>query len=214
MSFVFIVTMMLLGSSVVTAFVLQPSKDKPTTSPVSYDRCHGESLQSIRKGLLRGLNLQTEPRLPVGGLDRVREQWKSTFHTISQSAKDTAVPVVSGDSVSADGGNSTGLRCCPMASEIFMSELGWDSWVIHPASLSIVQCALCNPEQNTVQCPSSHTDAHDADSQTLVPCCQPTSQEMVPIVYMDESNSLVISSVQVTRSCGCGLGNIQELSEE
>lgn len=52
--------------------------------------CHGESLQSIRKGLLRALNLQAEPQLPAGGLDSVRVQWKSIFSTISHRAKDAA----------------------------------------------------------------------------------------------------------------------------
>lgn len=50
--------------------------------------------------------------------------------------------------------------------------------------------------------------------QVQVPCCQPTSHKMVPILYVDEFSTLVISSVQLTRSCGCGPGNIQQLGEE
>ncbi|XP_070780882.1 gonadal somatic cell derived factor [Enoplosus armatus] len=212
MSFGFNVIMMLLGSSVVFAFVLQPSKEEladSENSPASHHRCQRESLQSIRKGLLGALNLQTEPQLPAGGLDGIREQWRSTFSNIAHRTKDNAVPAVS---VSPDGGNSTSLKCCAMASEIFMKDLGWDHWVIHPASLTIVQCALCNPEENNVQCPSSNTNVQDANSQ--VPCCQPTSQEMVPVVYVDAFSTLVISSVQLTRSCGCEHGSLQQPSEE
>uniref|UniRef100_A0A8C9Z0R5 TGF-beta family profile domain-containing protein n=1 Tax=Sander lucioperca TaxID=283035 RepID=A0A8C9Z0R5_SANLU len=213
MSFAFIVMTMLLGSSVVTAFVLQPSKEEPAASvnsPVSHHRGQGGSLQSIRKGLLETLNLQAEPQLPAGGLDGVREQWRNTFSTVAHRAKDTVAS--SGHSVSPDVANCTSLKCCSMASEVFMKDLGWDNWVIHPASLTIVQCALCNHEVNTEQCPSSHTNVQEADSQ--VPCCQPTSQEMVPVLYMDEFRTLVISSVQLTRSCGCGPGNLQQLSRE
>ncbi|XP_040915081.1 growth/differentiation factor 6-B-like [Toxotes jaculatrix] len=216
MSFAFIVMTMLLGSSVAIAFVLQPFKEEVATtanSPVSLHRCHGESLQSIRKGLLRALNLQTEPWLPAGGLDNVTKQWKSTFSTISHSAKDTAIPAAA-VSVSPDDGDSTSLRCCSMASEIFMKDLGWDNWMIHPSSLTIVQCALCNPEGNTVQCPSSHTNVQDGNSQVQVPCCQPNSQDSVPVVYVDKFSTLVISSVQLTRSCGCGPGNTQQPSRE
>ncbi|XP_022625559.1 growth/differentiation factor 6-like [Seriola dumerili] len=212
MSFAFIAMTMLLGSSVVVAFVLQPTKEEPATSansPVSNHRCHAESLQSIRKGLLRALNLQAEPWLPAGGLDTVREKWQSSFSTVSHRAKHTAAAAVS---VSPDGGNSTTLKCCSMASEIFMKDLGWDNWVIHPSSLTIVQCALCNPDVNPVGCPPSHTNVHDADSQ--VPCCQPNSQEAVPVVYVDESSTVVISSVQLTRSCGCGPGDIPQPSRE
>lgn len=53
-------------------------------------RYQGESLQSIRKDLLSSLNLQVEPQLPAGGLDAVREQWRSTFSNIAHKAKDTA----------------------------------------------------------------------------------------------------------------------------
>ncbi|XP_032395119.1 bone morphogenetic protein 4 [Etheostoma spectabile] len=215
MSYAFIVMTMLLGSPVVIAFVLQPSKEEPAASvnaPVSHHRCQIGSLQSIRKGLLGTLNLQTEPQLPAGGLDGVREQWRNTFSTVAHKAKDTEVPASSVHSVSPDGANSTSLKCCSMASEVFMKDLGWDNWVIHPASLTIIQCALCNHEVNTEQCPSAHTDVQDADSQ--VPCCQPTSQEMVPVLYMDEFSTLVISSVQLTRSCGCGPGDLQQPSRE
>lgn len=46
-----------------------------------------------------------------------------------------------------------------------LSDLSWDSWVIHPLSLTFVQCALCNPAEGTVQCPSSSSGVQDASSQ-------------------------------------------------
>ncbi|XP_035463213.2 gonadal somatic cell derived factor [Scophthalmus maximus] len=209
MSCAFTVTIMLLGSSVVVAFVLQPSNEEPAASATSPQRCHGESLQSIRKSLLSALNLRAEPRLPAGELDAVRGLWQSTFSVISQTDKDSAaVPV------SPEDGNRTSLKCCSLASEIFMKDLGWNNWMIHPSSLTVVQCGLCDPETNAVQCPPSHTNVQDADSQLHVPCCQPNSQEMVPVVYVDESGTVVISSMQLTRGCGCGAGNIQQPSKE
>ncbi|XP_018517972.1 LOW QUALITY PROTEIN: gonadal somatic cell derived factor [Lates calcarifer] len=214
MSVTFIVMTMLLSSSLAIAFVLQPSKEEPATSansPVAHHRYHGESLQSIRKALLRALNLRAEPQLPAGGLDAIRAQWQSTFSNILHRAKNAAVAPLS---VSPADGNSSSLKCCPRASEIFMTDLGWDNWVIHPSSLTIVHCALCNPGENTVQCPSSHTHVQDGDSQVQVPHCQPTSREQVDIVYMDEYSSVVMSSVDLTRSCGCGLGDIQQPSKE
>lgn len=51
-------------------------------------RCQGESLQSIRKGLLSSLNLQVEPQLPAGELDSIREQWRSVYNNIAPKAKD------------------------------------------------------------------------------------------------------------------------------
>lgn len=45
------------------------------------------------------------------------------------------------------------------------ADLGWDSWVVHPTSLTIIHCALCNLEGNPVQCPASHSNMEDPDSQ-------------------------------------------------
>ncbi|XP_068430636.1 gonadal somatic cell derived factor [Clinocottus analis] len=203
MSCTFVVVTILLGSSAVIAFVLQPSEDDPAASeaPVAHRRCQAESLQSIRKSLLGAFNLQAEPQLPAGGLDGVREQWRTTFSIAAHRATDAAIPAASGNSVSRDVGNSTSLRCCSMASEVFMKDLGWDNWVLHPASLTVVQCALCHPEGSAGQCPSP--DGQDADSQG--PCCEPLTQESVPVLYADAFSTLVISSVPLTRSCGCGL---------
>ncbi|TNN87666.1 hypothetical protein EYF80_002013 [Liparis tanakae] len=46
-----------------------------------------------------------------------------------------------------------------------------------------------------------------------VPCCEPTSQETVPVLYVDGFSTVVISSVQLTRGCGCDPGgDLQPLS--
>ncbi|XP_076014546.1 gonadal somatic cell derived factor [Genypterus blacodes] len=206
MSFALFSMTMFLVYSMVIAFVLHPSGEEPATP--RHNRCHVESVHSIRKGLLRELNLQTEPQLPAGGLDGIREQWKSTFSTIAHKAKGNPVPALS---VAPAAGNNASLQCCTIASEIVMRDLGWDNWVIYPESLTIVKCTACNPD-HTLRCPASHTDTQEAHDQ--MPCCQPTSQKMVPILYMDELSALVISSVQLSSSCGCGLGNHQLPSEE
>ncbi|XP_035762865.1 gonadal somatic cell derived factor isoform X3 [Neolamprologus brichardi] len=211
MAFAFIVMTMLLGSSMMMAFVLDPSRKEPEAAVLGH-RCQGESWQSIKKNLLGVLSLQTEPQLPAGALDSVREQWNRTFSIISHTAKHTAT--VPGYSASADNQNSASLNCCSIASEIFMKDLGWDSWVIQPLSLTYVQCATCNSAMTTVQCPSSQVNIQDANTQDQVPCCQPISHEVVPIVYMDESSTIVISSMELTRSCGCGLGNSEDPGKE
>lgn len=38
------------------------------------------------------------------------------------------------------------------------------------------------------------------------PCCEVTSIDPVPFVYLDETSSLVISSVALSRECGCSRG--------
>lgn len=195
-------------------------------------RCHGESLQSIRKSLLNALNLRAEPRLPAGELDAVRGLWQSTFSVISQTDKDSAGRwnpkwieathtfsslslILCGffffdmlfrlqqslchlrmETVQAWSAAPWPLRyswkvrmqqyvwmcMCTVCASIlsctwekygnpcqylfwWLPDLGWNNWMIHPSSLTVVQCGLCDPETNAVQCPPSHTNVQDADSQ-------------------------------------------------
>uniref|UniRef100_A0A8C6S6T3 TGF-beta family profile domain-containing protein n=1 Tax=Neogobius melanostomus TaxID=47308 RepID=A0A8C6S6T3_9GOBI len=190
MSFASVLMMVLLGSSVVVAFVLQPlhgESDGSMPSAGFHQSCHGVSLQTIKRDLLKSLNLQTEPQVPVGLLDSVHEQWKMAFMAHSASV--------------SDGGNNNSVKCCSLTSEVFMKDLGWDNWVIHPLSLTVTDCKLCSGVGNAVQCLHGHPQIGQV--KILVPCCHPTSQKMVPIVYMDEFGSVVISSVQLTQGCGC-----------
>uniref|UniRef100_A0A672IGS4 Growth/differentiation factor 6-like n=1 Tax=Salarias fasciatus TaxID=181472 RepID=A0A672IGS4_SALFA len=193
MSSAFLATAVLLGSSAVMAFVLQPSDVEPAAGRPH--RCPGESWQSVRKGLLEALGLRTEPRLAAGALDGVREQWQRTFSSISHRV------------LNPEAGNSTGPRCCPVTSQVFMKDLGWDTWVIQPPSLTLVQCALCIKLMKLLFHfrPNSFSKIHEPP-----PCCQPSSLEMVPVLYMDQFSTLVISSVQLPRSCGCGPGGVQQ----
>lgn len=196
MSFTCALMMVLLGSSVVLAFVLQPSHEESDGSVATsslhrrFCRCQDVSLQSIKNDLLQSLNLEAEPQVPVGLLDSVREQWKQAFSAVSNQA--SASEEV--QSASSDDGNS--LKCCSMTSEVFIKDLGWSNWVIYPLSLTMTHCKVCSVAGNTVQCPcASHNDQ--------APCCHPTSQKAVPIVYIDRYGDVVISSVQLTTGCGC-----------
>ncbi|KAK7896514.1 hypothetical protein WMY93_021839 [Mugilogobius chulae] len=192
MSFACVFIMIFLGSSV--AFVLQPSQGE-SNHPGFHQSCQSLSLQSIKKELLKSLNLQAEPQVPVGLLDSVQEQWKRAFSSLSEGSE---------VSVSDDGNMSNSLTCCSMTSEVFMKDLGWDNWVIYPSSLTITKCRVCIREENTVLCPQH---AHRQNGQ--VHCCHATSHKMVPIVYMDEFGNVVISSVPLTQGCGCDTSNNQ-----
>ncbi|TNN73780.1 hypothetical protein EYF80_015988 [Liparis tanakae] len=56
-------------------------------------------------------------------------------------------------------------------------------------------------QKGLVGLPVNSTEGADG-----VPCCEPTSQETVPVLYVDEFSTVVISSVQLTRGCGCDPG--------
>ncbi|CDR18946.1 unnamed protein product, partial [Oncorhynchus mykiss] len=94
----------------------------------------------------------------------------------------------------------------PSVPSVFISplDLGWENWVIYPESFTYVQCSPCKSrlDLSPSRCPSHARPAQDTPSQ--MPCCQTTSTEHVPFLYMDEFSTLTISSVQLTRACGPG----------
>ncbi|XP_077398987.1 bone morphogenetic protein 6-like [Vanacampus margaritifer] len=188
MSFTSITVLALMCSSVVIAFVLQPPKQEDAVAQDSNSRCRGESLEFIRKELLDALNLQAEPRMPEGA----RKQWSGTAERLK------AVAVSSLSSSYDDGLDTSG--CCAKTSEVSMTDLGWDNWMIYPQSITLVHCAPCG---HNVSCRPQPNATHRDDLQLQAPCCHPTTQEAVHVIYMDEWNTAVITSMHLTRRCGC-----------
>ncbi|XP_061148452.1 uncharacterized protein LOC133162984 isoform X1 [Syngnathus typhle] len=211
MSFAFITVMALMCSSVVIAFVLQTGQEDAI--PLDSDsRCRGLSLQSLRKELLAALNLQTEPRLPEGA----KEQWSGTAERLKALEGQTRldmltnlipesftpnffpISVASSNSSSDDGGDTSG--CCSRTSEVLMSDLGWDNWMIYPERVTLVHCAPCG---HSASCRPQPTATQRDDLEVQAPCCQPIAQNPMPVMYRDEWNTMVITSMHLTRRCGC-----------
>ncbi|XP_049595674.1 bone morphogenetic protein 8A-like [Syngnathus scovelli] len=198
MAFTSVAVIALMCSSVMAAIVSQPKQEDAL--PQDFTRCHGESLQSIRKELLTALNLETEPLLPKGS----RKQWNATAERLRRAV--AAMPVSPG-SFPDDGHDASG--CCGETLEVSMTDLGWDNWMIYPEHVTWMHCApcgysaSCRPQPNVLQ---------RDDLQVQAPCCQPTAQKNVPVVYMDEWNTIVITSMPLTSRCGC-LGIIQPPQE-
>ncbi|XP_072518575.1 bone morphogenetic protein 7-like [Salminus brasiliensis] len=206
MSLLLVMSVMLIGCPLRRAFVLQP-EEPAVAQPfpaIRTSRCRAESLQSIRKVILGSLNLQAEPHVSVPGITRMREVWKGTFKTTSQSE-----PTQPNDAENRTSsgvpfpGNSTVLQCCKLASQIFMKDLGWDKWIIYPESFTYVQCSGCDPQAD----PSILHCREDSLPSSQGPCCEPTTHDAVPFLYLDETSSIVIASVPLTRECGCGPGS-------
>ncbi|XP_036384635.1 gonadal somatic cell derived factor [Megalops cyprinoides] len=226
MLFVLCVMALLFGFPLGEAFVLHPSQGKPTGTGTSIsdmpvvkaNRCQGESLQAIKQKLLKALNLDQEPQVSSAGLPKLRAQWKAAFEAASQSSvksHDATEPPTKQNlqhnrtstpelPENQDIGNNTGLHCYQLVSQIFITDLGWESWVIYPETFTYTQCTVCTPNLDlTVPRYRTHSPPEPGTSSE---CCQPTSQELVPFIYMDEFNTLVISSVHLARGCSCKPG--------
>ncbi|XP_036444720.1 bone morphogenetic protein 5-like [Colossoma macropomum] len=198
-------SVVLVGCPLGKTFILQP--EEPAADQLSpairTSRCQAESLQSVRKVILDSLNLQAEPHMSVPGMAAIRDQWKVAFKATSQSEPtqlNNAENQISSEYSSP--ANLTVLQCCKLASQVFIRDLGWDTWIIYPESFTYVQCSVCNPQvdQSIVHC------GGDRLSASQVPCCEPTERNLTPLLYLDHTGSLVIASVPLTRKCGCRPG--------
>ncbi|KAM9451753.1 bone morphogenetic protein 5-like [Clarias gariepinus] len=205
MSLGLLVTLALVACHPGKASVLHPSPEEPTDaqSPpiVRVNRCLGDLHQKVRRAVLDSLNLQSEPRISVPGMVQIREQWKSAFKATRNSSpgeQDGNTPLPSSTSE-----NSTQLQCCKLASQVFIKDLGWDEWIIYPESFTFVQCTACVPELNQRVFTCRDDDPATQDPPSPAPCCQVTSLDPVPFLYLDETSSLFLSSVPLPRECGC-----------
>ncbi|XP_039531775.1 uncharacterized protein LOC120481940 isoform X2 [Pimephales promelas] len=187
MSLVLCVAVLLSGFPLGKTFVLHPSPEASSSSAVKNKRCRGEL--EIRKILLESLSLQQEPRVSVSQMNLLRHAFKNS---ISSSPGNSTFP--------EDSANST---CCTYSSQVFMKDLGWERWVVYPESVTFVQCRSCG----------SSLCAERVSASASAQCCKPTAHNIVPFVYVDERSSLVLSSVSLTRECGCDPGDDPQESE-
>uniref|UniRef100_A0AAY5F4P3 TGF-beta family profile domain-containing protein n=1 Tax=Electrophorus electricus TaxID=8005 RepID=A0AAY5F4P3_ELEEL len=157
-----------------------------------FRRCKRETLQSVRKVILDSLSLQAEPHVSVPGMTCLRDQWKAVFEGPGRAIPLSSEPL--------SPGNSTAPMCCKLTSQIFIRDLGWDQWIIYPESFTYTRCSPCDPRMD----PSNLFSACMLMSSFLqMPCCESTYYELLPFLYLDATSALVITSVPMTRECGC-----------
>ncbi|XP_036382756.1 uncharacterized protein LOC118776502 [Megalops cyprinoides] len=198
------------------AFILHHSEKKLASLPpatvsdipvIKMNRCQGELLKDIRQMLLKALNLEKEPQVSGVELSRIREQWKAAFKATNNST--TEIQEVTGVSTTStpenpgnnEWTNKTDMHCCQLVSKIFIKDLGWQNWIIYPESFIYTHCAPCSSRMDSI---SQICRAHSSPSK--MECCRSVSQELVPFLYVDRFETLVISSVYLPKQCGCKPG--------
>uniref|UniRef100_A0A4W4GDJ5 TGF-beta family profile domain-containing protein n=1 Tax=Electrophorus electricus TaxID=8005 RepID=A0A4W4GDJ5_ELEEL len=163
-----------------------------------FRRCKRETLQSVRKVILDSLSLQAEPHVSVPGMTCLRDQWKAVFEGPGRAIPLSSEPL--------SPGNSTAPMCCKLTSQIFIRDLGWDQWIIYPESFTYTRCSPCDPrmDPSVFHCAEDSLTNHKPLAQvSSMPCCESTYYELLPFLYLDATSALVITSVPMTRECGC-----------
>ncbi|XP_048858907.1 bone morphogenetic protein 4-like [Brienomyrus brachyistius] len=212
MLLVLCVTAVLLGFVRGKPLHLQPSDNKTDSCNssalvIKMNRCQTAPLSDAGQMLLEEFNLERVPQVSLSAMKQLREHWKATFRSLRRSTpadgpgtSTTSIPQSLG---SNEITNNTGQHCCELAYEIFIKDLGWDNWVVYPESFTYIQCRMCtaNRESTSPSCPIQDSSPSHTPSQ--VPSCQPSSHRLLPFLYLDEFDTLVISSVRLAQECRC-----------
>ncbi|XP_063067440.1 gonadal somatic cell derived factor [Engraulis encrasicolus] len=170
----------------------------PTQQP---NRCQGDMQQAIRNSLLRGLNLQHEPLHQSTKMAELRDKWKAALRASGYTGQAVHSPASTTGNEQDPEAAAMGQPCCQMSSQVFITDLCWENWVIYPESFTFTQCSACSPQPKPADVPSPEDSGTGISPQ--VSCCQPVAYDLVPFFYLDGSGSLVISSVPMAHQCGC-----------
>ncbi|XP_076844951.1 gonadal somatic cell derived factor [Brachyhypopomus gauderio] len=205
MALLLLLTIMLVVCQHGTPVVLRRSPGDPghdQTSPDVVSRCTGEGLRTVRKVILDSLSLQAAPHVSVPGMTRLRDQWKTAFEGTGQATAQRLNNLNVPES-RCSAGDSSSPMCCTLTSQVFIKDLGWDHWIIYPESFSYTQCSAYDPRVDPTisHCAEDSPKRQVSSSQKL--CCEPTSYDVLPFLYVDAMSTLVITSVPMIRECGC-----------
>ncbi|XP_051900929.1 uncharacterized protein LOC127586939 [Pristis pectinata] len=180
----------------------------PSTASTT-NRSNERTVQHIKHLLLQALNLQHIPRIHTETVKQLRSMWRARLQAmshISASGHPAGTETHSQSEVPVTGTNvsttpTSPRHCCQTAAQISLTDLGWEHWILYPEQITYVHCASCrHPRDVSIRChqnqTSSSTRAHRRH------CCKAVKTVWIPIVYMDEDLSLVISNIPLTEECG------------
>ncbi|XP_043932056.1 bone morphogenetic protein 6-like [Protopterus annectens] len=186
-----------------------------TSNTTEMTRCNDRRLSDIADKLLKALNLERTPKMNTEKAARLRAMWKVQLNSASQNSRNSGgaslaeqkrrqESITSGNETSLSNnyrGNKT-RTCCQVTSEIFIQDLGWQSWIIYPESFSYSECVDCTTALSTapLQC---RQELLSADISMKEYCCKAKNEILVPFVYLEEDSSLVIRNVPFIQECEC-----------
>ncbi|XP_072887684.1 uncharacterized protein [Hemitrygon akajei] len=97
---------------------------------------------------------------------------------------------------------SSPRRCCQMASQISLTDLGWQDWILYPELITYVHCASCRHPRDVMARNCHRNQTSSSRTSHRKHCCKAVKTVWVPIVYVDEDLSLVVSNIPLTEECG------------
>ncbi|XP_066566998.1 gonadal somatic cell derived factor isoform X2 [Amia ocellicauda] len=212
MSVLMLLVTVIFGCSLGKAFILPVAQENTSPSPsvpdmpvIKMTSCKGESLQSIKDKLLRALNLEWEPRVNQDVMSQLRDTWKTSFNLMHHNSKTPAGYNTSIQQSPMTNSNTTvGQQCCQLVSQIFIKDLGWESWFLYPESFTYIQCVNCPSDWDRSSSWRCRDDIPSSKRHLpQVPCCRPVAEDSIPVIYIDQHITVTISTITLVQECGC-----------
>ncbi|XP_069779356.1 uncharacterized protein [Narcine bancroftii] len=205
-------------NSLWTSHLLPAPEQETTLTPTSHsvpsiNRSGEKTVEQIKHALLRALNLRHIPGVQTEMVKELRSLWRERFPAISpnlrgmgggQPAKNVTQPqgevAVTGTNESSTP--TTPSRCCRTTAQISLADLGWEHWIVYPEHITYVDCASCRHPRHALpaHCRSNLTSRSTQGHRRH--CCKAVKIDWIPIVYVDEHLSLVISNIPLAKECG------------
>ncbi|XP_041098051.1 inhibin beta E chain-like [Polyodon spathula] len=160
--------------------------------------------------LLDALNLKQAPHINIEGMSQITAALRKELKGISQNSNLSSVEKTDPGFLNTTAENNTQREktephCCQITSQIFITDLGWESWIVYPESFSYTQCESCSHGRSRTwqHCRQGGPSAEHHDPK--VKCCLAVEHLWLRFVYTDEDSNLVASNVPLTQMCGCQL---------
>nr|CCP19133.1 gonadal soma derived factor [Latimeria menadoensis] len=177
-------------------------------------RCKDRIVEEVKEMLLKAFCLEKVPQFKTEGVDHMRSALKTRLHSHSQKSRDSRRGNVTDDGSPANSelanatlSNDTARammhkHCCQITTEIFITELGWENWLIYPEAITYTDCVSCRYARDVVSRDCRQERMIARPKQAKPRCCKAVREEWITFIYLD-NYSLIMENVPLTRECGC-----------
>nr|XP_060614609.1 uncharacterized protein LOC132764601 [Anolis sagrei ordinatus] len=168
--------------------------------------CREQVLQRIGQSLLRLLHLDRAPQFPAETTVQLRQNWAKEVAEIPALSAAENLNISSNETLLIRRGS-----CVQISHHITLTDLGWQSWVLHPASFLFTECLGCpcrrkedmpDLDRWVQECtPEPPNLATDRDVKQRR-CCRPRWTPF-SFVFLTEEGSLTVQRMRLAQDCLC-----------
>ncbi|XP_062821314.1 uncharacterized protein LOC134294378 isoform X2 [Anolis carolinensis] len=170
--------------------------------------CREQVLQRIGQSLLRLLHLDRAPRFPAETTVQLRQTWaKEVAEAPALSAEGQTLNISPNETLLIQRGG-----CAQISHHITLTDLGWQSWVLHPPAFLFAECLGCpcrrkengpDLERWVRECTPEPPNLATDRGLTQRGCCRPRGTTAIAFAFVAEDGSVTVRPLRLARDCLC-----------